>query len=69
MRLYQVERLKPGMKTAAHLLANNQLLLAAGTRLTRETIARLPLWGIFQVSIKPEEISPARDFLKLNFVV
>jgi hypothetical protein len=69
MRFYQVERLKPGMKTAAHLLANNQLLLVAGTRLTRETIERLPIWGIFQVPIEPEEIASARDFLNLNFGV
>lgn len=51
MRLFDYARLQPGMKVAAPVFGRDRLLLARDTELTRETIQRLPIWGIFHVFV------------------
>lgn len=55
LRLFDHTRLEPGMMTAAPIFGRDRLLLGARQRLTRETIERLPIWGIYHVFILNEE--------------
>jgi hypothetical protein len=55
MRLYDWTRLKPGMKVARSVYSRDRLLLQAGTILNKETIERLPIWGIFHLVVETTE--------------
>ncbi|RMH57411.1 MAG: hypothetical protein D6679_06675 [Candidatus Hydrogenedentota bacterium] len=61
MRLYNVSRLRPGMKTALPVFGYNQLLLNADVALTGETIRRLPKWGIYHVFVQEQEAGVERS--------
>jgi protein involved in sex pheromone biosynthesis len=55
MRLYDWTRLKPGMKVARSVYSRDRLLLQAGTILNKDTIQRLPIWGIFNLVVETNE--------------
>lgn len=52
MRICEWNRLKPGMRTAKQVVGKDRLLLPAGAVLSRQTIERLPIWGIFHVMVE-----------------
>lgn len=55
MKVYGVSKLLPGMQTAAPVYGRDRLLLNSDVILTPQTIAQLPIWGVFYVYVREGE--------------